>query len=380
MKKIALIGGGATNLLLAALLSIKEDIQVDIIEIRDRVGKKILETGNGKCNFSNKYISKGDYNNEKFVKNIIKHNVVETFHNLGLLYYYDNEGRYYPCSDASNSILDLLRSKYINNKCFKELTNSHVYKITKDADGYLLKVNNENNYYDYVVMAIGSKVNNNSFKKINLDLKINDYSPSLCPLNININGLKGVRVKGRIKLFDSDKLIYEENGEVIFKDNAISGISIFNISFFLNKEKINNPNLSIDLFPSLSNKELLEFLLSKENQESSIFFIGLVNKMIGQNIIKRLDLKGKITKDKIEKIAELLKNFNFKINGLVDAPQVAKGGIDVKEISSNLELKKYQNIYIGGEMIDIDGKCGGFNLHFAFASAIEIYKELKGKL
>ena len=91
MKRIALIGGGATNLLLASLLSKHKDIKVDIIEIRDRVGKKILETGNGKCNFTNVNITKHDYNHEEFVSNIINQNVLKTFSELGLLYYNDNE-------------------------------------------------------------------------------------------------------------------------------------------------------------------------------------------------------------------------------------------------------------------------------------------------
>ena len=149
MKKIALIGGGATNLLLAALLSKHQNIKVDIIEIRDRVGKKILETGNGKCNFSNTNITKYDYNNEEFVNDIINKDVLNTFNNLGLLYYNDNEGRCYPSSDASNTILDLLRSTYLTNKNVTELVNSEVKSFIKDNNGYYLLINNKE-YYDYV--------------------------------------------------------------------------------------------------------------------------------------------------------------------------------------------------------------------------------------
>ena len=99
--------------------------------------------------------------------------------------------------------------------------------------------------------------------------------------------------------------------------------------------------------------------------------------MVGQYIINKLNLKNTITKEDINNIAFTLKNLDFEVLGLMDAPQVAKGGIDINEIKSNLELKKYSNIYIGGEMIDIDGKCGGYNLHFAFSSALTIYNNLK---
>lgn len=380
MKRIALIGGGASNLLLAALLSNQNNIEVDIIEIRDRVGKKILETGNGKCNFSNIYITKNDYNNEEFVENIINNNIKDVFNKLGLLSYNDKEGRCYPSSDTANSILDLLRYKYINNSNFHELTNSYVSEIKKHNNGYILKINNEYNYYDYVVLAIGSKVNNNLFKNLLLDLKTNSYSPSLCPISTSINGLKGIRVKCCAKLLDDKKLIYKEDGEIIFKDNAISGISIFNISFYLNKYKISKPILTLDLFPNLTEEELIEFLLTKVNQEPSIFFTGILNKMLGQYLIKRLNLKNKIKENDIFIISKNLKNLSFNINGLVDTPQVAKGGIDTKEIKPNLELYKYNNIFIGGEMIDIDGKCGGYNLHFAFSCALNIYNELKEKI
>lgn len=380
MKRIALIGGGATNLLLASLLSKHQDIKIDIIEIRERVGKKILETGNGKCNFTNMNITKYDYNLEEFVSNIINQNVLKTFSELGLLYYSDNEGRCYPSSDASNSILDLLRSTYLINENVSEIVNSEVTKIEKQNNGYYLFINNNKEYYDYVSIGIGSKVNNPKFKELNLNLNVNKYKPSLCPLNIDISGLKGVRVKCLMSLLDGDSNLYSEKGEVIFKDNAISGIAIFNASFYLNKYKVNNPFISLDLFPNHDEKELTNFLLNKPNKDVNSFFIGITNKSISQYLIKRLNLKDTLTIKDIKLIAYELKNLKFKVKGLVDTPQVAKGGININEVNSNLELKKYKNIYIGGECLDIDAKCGGYNLHFAFSSALTIYNDLVNKL
>ena len=380
MKRIALIGGGATNLLLASLLSKHQDIKIDIIEIRERVGKKILETGNGKCNFTNMNITKYDYNLEAFVSNIINQNVLKTFSELGLLYYSDNEGRCYPSSDASNTILDLLRSTYLINENVSELVNSEVKKIEKENNGYSLLINNNKEYYDYVSIGIGSKVNNPKFKELNLNLNVNKYKPSLCPLNIDISGLKGVRVKCLMSLLDGDSNLYSEKGEVIFKDNAISGIAIFNASFYLNKYKVNNPFITLDLFPSLEIDELTNFLLNKPNKDVNSFFIGITNKSISQYLIKRLNLKDTLTIKDIKLIAYELKNLKFKVKGLVDTPQVAKGGININEVNSNLELKKYKNIYIGGECLDIDAKCGGYNLHFAFSSSLTIYNDLVNKL
>lgn len=377
---IALIGGGATNLMLAALLSKIKNIHVDIIEIRDRVGKKILETGNGKCNFSNLNISKLDYNNEIFVNDIINYNINEIFNSLGLLSYSDNEGRLYPHSDSSNSILDLLRSKYLDNSNFRELVNSNISKIERKQNKYLITINDKEHIYDYVILGIGSKINNNIYKKINLDLKINDYAPSLCPIKIDINGLKGIRAKCNVKLINNNDIVYEEKGEIIFKDNAISGISIFNLSFYINKYKFKHAKVSIDLFPELELNELITFLNDKVNQTPQNFFIGITNKMIGQYLIKRLNLTANIAINDIEKIAYLLKNLDFNINGLLDTPQVASGGVSTDEINHSLELKRYKNMFIGGEMIDIDGKCGGYNLHFAFCCAVHIYNQLKERI
>ena len=206
------------------------------------------------------------------------------------------------------------------------------------------------------------------------------YKPSLCPLNIEINGLKGIRVKCKVTLQDNLTSLYEEKGEVIFKDNAISGIAIFNTSFYLNKFKVDNPFISLDLFPNLDINELINFLDNKPNKDINSFFIGLTNKSISQYLIKRLNLKNDITHKDIIIIAKELKNLRFKINGLVDSPQVAKGGININEINPNLELKKYKNVYVGGECINVDARCGGYNLHFAFSSAITIYNDLVKKL
>ena len=380
MTKVALIGGGASNLLLASLLSKHNNVKVDIIEIRERVGKKILETGNGKCNFTNLNITKYDYNHEDFVENIINKDVITTFSNLGLLYYSDDEGRCYPTSDASNTILDLLRFTYLSNNNFNELINTNVEKIEKENQGYYLFINNKKEYYDYVVIGIGSKVNNPKFKDLNLKLNTIKHKPSLCPLNVEISGLKGVRVKCEVKLLDNSNSIYVEKGEVIFKDNAISGIAIFNASFYLNKYKLTNPYISLDLFPNIELNDLITFLNKKVNLDPLNFFIGITNKALSLYLIKRLNLKEKINDKDIIKIAKELKNLTFKINGLFDAPQVSSGGININEVNSNLELNKYKNIFMAGECLDIDAKCGGYNLHFAFSSAITIYEELTKRL
>ena len=243
-----------------------------------------------------------------------------------------------------------------------------------------LFINNKKEYYDYIVIGIGSKVNNPKFKELNLKLNTIKHKPSLCPLNVDINGLKGVRAKCEVNLLDNSTSIYKEKGEIIFKDNAISGIAIFNASFYINKYKLNNPSISLDLFPNTELNDLIAFLNKKINLDPLNFFIGITNKALSLYLIKRLNLKDKINDKDIIKIAKELKNLTFKVNGLFDAPQVSSGGININEVNSNLELNKYKNIFVAGECLDIDAKCGGYNLHFAFSSAITIYEELTKRL
>ena len=347
---IAIIGAGALGLLLATKLE-KNKIEYKIFN-KGKVGRKILASGNGRCNISNNNINPLAYHNNEFALNIIKNNqkdLFDYFNKLNIYTKIDDEGRMYPLSESSQSVLNiLLKNININNIIDDEIIN-----ISKDNNKYYL--NNKYGPFDKVVIAIGS---NAAFKKpypsINLiddlNLKFNEFKPSLVGFKttLKIKEISGVRQKGLVSLYNNSKLIHSERGEIIFKDDGISGICIMNLSSFYNKlNNKNNSYIKIDLSPDNNYKNLESVLQPK-----------LFNYIIKNNIDYH--------------------NFIIPIKGLYDFEfsQVSSGGIDLSELNNNLSLKKDKNIYAGGEIVDVDALCGGYNLMFAFTSALAIFKDI----
>ena len=345
--KIAIIGAGASGLMLATLLE-KNKIEYDIYN-KGKVGRKILASGNGKCNISNINISPSYYHNNSLTKKIINDEKEALFNYLKELEIYtkvDDEGRMYPISESSQSILNILL-KNIKRPIFDE----EVKHITKVSNKY--KINDNNKLYDKIVISTGSIANMNkpyySYEYINdLNIKFNKFIPSLVGFKtkMNLKPISGVRLKCMASLITNNKTIHEENGEVIFKDDGISGICIMNLSSYFNDFTFKNSYIKLSLD------------VSKYNSLESV----LPPKLFEYVLKNKIDIS----------------NFIIPISGLYDMvyAQVCKGGIDINELNDNLSLKKDNNIFAQGEVIDVDGTCGGFNLSFAFMCALKIAGEL----
>ncbi len=346
---LAIIGAGASGLLLATLLE-KLNINYTIFN-KGKIGSKLLASGNGRCNISNLNYNDEAYHHNKLA-NIIKNNQNDLFNYFKELKIYtksDDEGRMYPISESSQSVLNILL-KHIHH----EIIDEEIKIIKRKNNGYYL--NNNYGPFDKLVLATGSPA---SFKAFNYDylkslnLKINEFKPSLVGFktNLNIKKISGVRAKSNTKLYNNNELIHEEKGEVIFKDNGISGIVIMNQSSYYNHlNKINNPKIILDLIDkdydsldSILNPKLLEYIN--------------INKIDPHHFI-----------------------IPIKETYEMEFAQVAKGGIDLSYINDNLTLKNDNNIYAMGELLDIDGVCGGYNLMNAFTNAIEVYKEIKNEI
>ena len=348
-KMIAIIGGGALGLLLASKLE-KEKIDYKIFN-KGKIGRKILASGNGRCNISNQDFNNISYHNNPLAMKIVNNNQKDLFNYFNDLHIYtktDNEGRMYPLSESSQSVLNILLKNINQNNIIDEEINN----IKKVNNKYYL--NNKYGPFDKIVIAIGS---NASFKKpypsINiikdLNLKFNDFYPSLVGFktNLKLKEISGVRQKALVKLICNNKIIHYEDGEIIFKDDGISGICIMNLSSFYARINKNNCYVSIDLLKDFKYSDLESVLQPK--------------------------LFNYVNKNKID-----CTNFIIPITGVYDFEfaQVSKGGIDISELNDNLSLKKDNNIYAGGEIVDFDGLCGGYNLMLAFSSALEIFKDI----
>lgn len=375
--KIAIIGGGSSGLFLASLLS---DAPVDIylFEKNNKLGKKILASGNGKCNFSNVNNLDDKYNNQ-FANSVINRFDVNTtlqfFRNMGLIYKNDDQGRCYPVSECASSVLDCLK---LNLNNINILLDTEVKNIVPFNNKYRLEYGDASDVFDYIVCCSGSLASNlgseKAYKYLDaLNLKQTPLKASLAPVIVeeNISNLKGVRVKCRLDLLDEyNQVCYSENGEILFKEDSLSGIAVFNASSIINRRDCKY-KIKLDLSSNIERKELFNYFNSRKENASKMFK-GFLNDKIAEYIIEKYNLNKRTLKEKdVLNIIEVICNLTFEVKGIypIKEGQVCSGGIDLSELNENLELVKYPNVYVAGELIDVDGMSGGYNLQFAWSSA-----------
>ena len=357
MKKVAIIGAGALGIVSAIML--KDDFHVTLIEKNNKIGKKILASGNGKCNFTNVSDIQNKYNNEfaeSIVNKFTSKETLEFFSDLGLVYKIDEENRCYPLSESSVTVLDVLKKHLKGVRIYLE---SKVNRIVSNDTDVEVFYNDTIEAFDYVICASGSQASNLGSDWAYLYLKnygvnISELHSSLSPILVkeNIKDLSGVRCKCKVNLYKDNELIYKEKGEVLFKDDSLSGIVILNMSSVINRHK---GSYSIRL--DLSDDAI--------NYKDSLDLTGVVHPKIKDYMIKN-NLKD-------------IKNIKFEVIGTpsFENAQVISGGVELREVNNNLSLKRDERIYVGGELLDCDGMCGGYNLQFAFSCAKVISDSIK---
>ncbi len=358
--KVGIIGGGACGLVLARILE-KNGIDYELFE-RSQCGRKILASGNGRANIGNCIIKAESYN-QRMAYELVKSyypKLLEFFKEIHLTIKEDEEGRMYPFSESSLTVLSCLLQHPLNI-----VENFPVHSITKLNHKYYL--NDVRGPFDYVVLASGSMASFTAKKQAGfydylkkLDLEIQPPKPSLVgfKLKTNVNRLNGVRMKCLAGLYQNDKLIHEEPGEVIFKTDGISGICIMNCSAYYARLK-NQENCQIRL--NLVHQKQVEVTCLDD-------LLGLVPPKL-YDYLKNLP---------IDMINQTIRDFRLDILKPYDFEfaQVVSGGIDLSQINDNLSLKKDPNLFCGGEVLDVDGLCGGYNLMFAFCCGLKIGEEL----
>ncbi|MBQ8292200.1 MAG: aminoacetone oxidase family FAD-binding enzyme [Bacilli bacterium] len=414
MNKIVIIGGGASGIFTAIMIKkmLKEQVKVTLLERLDKIGKKILASGNGRCNFTNEAVDKNKYNNPDFVKNALEvfgyQETISFFEELGLISKVLTEGRVYPVTESASAVLDVLRMA-LKNLEIDVKTLFEVKNIIKNKNRYLIQATSgEQLDADYVVTSTGgtsSKVLGSNGSGYDLlrkhQIQITNIVPGLVGLKTtdNLKSLDGIRVKALVKVIDkvNDKECFSELGEVQFKTEGISGIVSMQASSFIGRT-FKNPSkykLSLDLLPNLEINDIKKYFDNKIKlyglEKSESLFTGLINKMIGLKILKDLKIEinktlNELTSDELYMIGEKIKNFNLDIDSTYgfDKSQVTIGGVSLEEVNQKtLELYKLPNVYVTGELLDIDGECGGFNLQWAWSSAslaaISICKKIKGE-
>ena len=374
---VVIIGGGMSGIVLA--ISLKEaGINCCILEAKDRIGKKILASGNGKCNILNLDLSISNYNNEFPKYALEKYNLIALtilYKKLGLYLKEDKEGRVYPYSESANTVLNVFLDKisklgipvYLNEKVESISKNNGVYNVSSSNDTYTSKV---------VVLATGSNASfgiNSHALFSPFSHKITKTSQSLVPIKADaLKGVNGVKSKASASLYINNKKVFEEKGELLFKDNAISGILAFKMSAYIAREIVKNGRvdsyIEIDFAPNFSEDEL-NSMIKSSSLDYPLF--GILHKAIAMNF-----------KDS-KNIAFDIKHFKCKVKGLMglDNAQVLSGGLDISQFDpTSMQSKLEDNLYAIGEVLDVDGQCGGYNLAFAAASALVCRDSIVQKL
>lgn len=388
---IAIIGGGASGLA-AAISASKANpgSRIVILERLSRVGKKILATGNGRCNFSNTNINTTNYHGscKQLYDSIKDFNCQLFFRDLGLLSYSDDEFRVYPLNNNASSVLDALRLE-ITKLGIDVICDFNVTEIKKEKKYHIFSANNTITASSLIIagggMSQASLGSDGSMLRIlrKLGISISPLSPVLTAFKVNpecVRSLKGIRTNAVVTLYSDGKKLGSEAGEVQFTDASISGICIFNLSCLAaGKEKL---TIAVDMIPDYNFNDLKELLLNiKEiRKDASLedFLSGILNKRIGMNIIKTVtnhaltEKTGVLSAKEIISITSMIKNYVFEVTGLAgfEKSQVTAGGVSFSEVDSSMRLKKYKGMYLCGEILDITGDCGGYNLHFAFGSGV----------
>ena len=397
-KHVIVVGGGAAGMM-AAVSAERLGADVTILEKNPRVGKKILATGNGRCNFTNTNTDITYYhgNNPQFAGSALASfttdDAILFFEELGIEHKVEELGKVFPMSDQASSILDVLLYE-LNRIGVHIVCDACAKDITRKNNEFIIELENGKVYRgDRVIIAAGGKAMPSSGSDGNgydlaakLGHTVIDIFPALVQLMLEgafFKRIDGVKFVGTVEVMHNNKSLAEDRGDILFANYGVSGPPVLQVSRKAG-ELINEGKeaylkiIIIDMMP----KEELRKRINKRFQTGSMkpvdfSLVGLINKRLIPVVLAEAgihDLKrtaGTLSEKETERIIDILTDWRFKIRGTKSWPsaQVTAGGVDTNEIDQNsMESKLVKGLYFAGEIMDIDGQCGGFNLQWAWSS------------
>lgn len=382
---IAIIGGGSSGL--SAAIAAAQSAKVAVIERLPRVGKKILSTGNGRCNLSNADIDISCYCGDTELIDMTRaFDAKEFFEQMGLVTKTDKSGRIYPYSMTASSVLDALRYT-ADSLGAKFICDSKAEKIYKSGEIFVIYTSDGEIRSKAVVLAAGGSAapsmgtDGSGFALArSLGHSVTKTYPALAPLRTDIKlvkALKGLRVYAAASLIIDGKKALTRTGEVQFADGALSGICIFDLSL-LAAEYVGRCSVSLDLAPDID--DIFSAVSDMAKRRAALpcgeLLTGLFHKRIGQQIMRALpDITDStpistLTNRHISKLCSVIKDMRFPVIGLSDysLAQASLGGVPANEIGAGLSSKKAEGLFLCGEVLNICGFCGGYNLDWAWRS------------
>lgn len=402
-QRIAIIGGGAGGL--AAAVSVAEyaittgtHTEIVIFEATDRIGRPILVSGNGRCNFSNAHIDADEYWNSEFACRVLSefermHNpdgrpngVVSFFERLGLVWREESEGRLYPQANKASVVLDILRT-VLENLGVEIQTDARIKTVIppKSAncrnERFALRMEDGTiEHADKVIIACGGNLNRELLPAC---VPVTPLQPMLGPIateNKLVRKLDNIRLRCEISLVRDGHTIATQRGEVMFRKYGVSGIAVFNLSRIARK----GDTVSIRVLPDIEEQDMQDFLkrrakhfheLTATRPTCADALRGAVLNPVADVLAEHagIRLNSPCEDGALQALARSLNAFTLKVEGIGDVSlcQVHRGGIDVSAITyPSMQLENIPNLYAIGEALDVDGPCGGYNLHWAFATGI----------
>ena len=374
--EIVSIGGGVSSVIFSYLVKKRHpEYKVSIYESSDKILKRVLVSGNGRCNFFNynfvtNQFLENTFTSYKEYKRLFSEVNASDFLELlkrefNFQYYVDSSNRMYPFANISSSLRNVLIDK-LDKIGVKVYVNSPVSKI--DSKLKKIFINNKSVNYDKLFIGIGGVSYDRNLQNYynllsSLNLTVDEFYPSLTPLIVSKripSCLEGTRLKGRLSLKRNRTLIYQEDGELLFKKDGLSGICVFDASLFIPQKSKDSYYISFN--PFIHDGIDITYLLYKSLDE--------LEGSLHPNLIKYLSLSKKVkysSKDILDLLTFLVKDcYKFKDS------QISNGGINLSNINDDLTLKNEKDIYLGGEIINLHAICGGFNMGLAFLSGFKV--------
>ncbi len=400
MVDIVIIGAGASGLV-TAIASARRGKKVLILEKNNKVGKKLLATGNGKCNIANQRptLERFYSQNPKFIANAFEgysfQTIKEFFKSIGLELIEAKEGKVFPMSLQASSVVELLLCE-CEQLGVEIICDAEVTKTFFKDHKFIVNYNNKRVESKRLVLAtghcsapqLGGVMDGIGFARSFGHSIVKDF-PTLVQLTAPykenyLKQMSGVKVQSRVTLELEGKKIVKQ-GDVLFTNYGLSGLAILDISRFVMQELLSKKSimLTIDLIPKMSHEQLLALmkksLVKKSQKPLDTWLQGFINKKLIKPILEPLKLEdntvGSIFSNikLLEPIVQKIKFFEFKIDGSkgYKGAEVATGGVNTKEVDAKtMESKKQKGLYVVGEVLDVDGDRGGFNLHLAWVCGI----------
>ena len=399
MKNIVIVGGGASGIsaALSAARRAPKDTRITLLEGLDRVGKKILATGNGRCNLTNEEITPEHYHSGRpellapLLAEMPPQRTLEFFRSLGLYCSAEEMGRVYPNARQASAVLDTL-TLALEGAGIQTVCSAKIKHIARNGSAFLLTAQDGRTVRaDALILAVGGRAapaqgtdGSGLTLARQMGLECTPVYPCLVALKCGggaAKGLKGIRSRGQVRLLRRGKAAGVESGEIQFTDYGLSGIPVFQLSCLLGPDPA-GAELAVDLLPEWDQAELARWISAQARRYPSAplerFLPGLVHKRLLFAVMKSVGISplsrpaSSLSPRETAALAGALKDWRFPVEGPLswEQAQVTGGGVSLAELDGRFGARRCPGLFLCGELLDVAGDCGGYNLHWAWCSGL----------